>query len=83
MGLLKKNERSGSLPDDNRGRFVKRVLPHCKVEEVGVMGLEIFHVFDPFKDKLAIYTLDIGGEMAFVDGGNADRSPRAFISSVR
>jgi hypothetical protein len=76
VGLFIKNEKSGSLPDDNRGRFVKRVLPHCKVEEVGVMVFEIFHVFDPFADQLGIYTLDI-------DSGNVDRSPRAFISSVR
>ena len=64
-----KNEKSGSLPDDNRGRLVKRVLPHCKVEEVRVMDLEIFHVFYPFNDKLAVYTLDISSEMTFISCG--------------
>ena len=81
MGLLKKNEKSGSLPDDNRGRFVKRVLSHCKVEEIWVMDLEIFHVFYPFNDKLAVYTLDISSEMAFIRLG-AMRTGRPVLSSL-
>jgi hypothetical protein len=71
-------EGSGSLTDNNRSRLVKRVLPHCKAEEVRVMDLEIFHVSDPFADQPGIRTLDIGCEMAFVGWGQCGQVTPCF-----
>ena len=45
------------------------------------MDLEIFHVFYPFNDKLAVYTLDISSEMAFIRLG-AMRTGRPVLSSL-
>jgi hypothetical protein len=48
-----------NLPDNDRGRIIKRVLPHREVEEIRVMLFYVIHILQPLGNELRVHPLHI------------------------